>query len=366
MDHSNKKRTVAFVTHSLAAGGAERVITTLANELSATYDVVIITLIALPPFYPLKKNIRVVHCKKEIPPSKNSFQAVKTNYELLRRIVYLLRENKVDLCIGFLTTSNILSIIAAKYLRIPVIVSERNNPYLEDGLVPKFWKIIRSKVYPFTDFLVVQTETIKNYYKGKVKDDKLVIIPNPINPDFKRSTEINRKNVILNVGRLADQKRQDLLIKAFANIRPVDWELHIIGEGKNRLLLENLIQELKLDRQVKLIGQTKNVQEHYKTSKIFAFTSKYEGFPNALLEAMYFAMACVSTDCPSGPSSLIEDGVNGFLIPVDDQKALEERLSALIDNQKEIETIGKAAELSTARFAVEKIKLEWEALFNFK
>ena len=366
MSHLNKKKTIAFVTHSLAAGGAERVITTLANELSTSYNVVIITLIALPPFYPLKKNIELVHCKEEIPPSKNSYQAIRTNYELIKRIVHLLRTHKVDLCIGFLTTSNILSIIASKYLRIPVIVSERNNPYLEDGLVPKFWKIIRGRVYPFTDFLVVQTETIKNYYRGKLKENKLVIIPNPINPDFKRSTQTKRKNIILNVGRLADQKRQDLLIRAFANIRPSGWELHIIGEGENRPQLESLIKQLKLDQKVQLIGQTKNVQEHYETGKIFAFTSKYEGFPNALLEAMYFGMACVSTDCPSGPSSLIEDGTNGFLIPVDDQKALEERLSALIDNQKEIENIGKAAEISTTRFAVGKIISEWEALFNFK
>lgn len=366
MGHLNKKKTIAFVTHSLAAGGAERVITTLANELSTSYNVVIITLIALPPFYALKSDIQVVHCKKEIPPSKNSFQALKTNYQLIRRIVHHLRTHKVDLCIGFLTTSNILSIIASKYLRIPVIVSERNNPYLEDGLVPRFWRIIRSRVYPFADFLVVQTETIKNYYRGKLKENKLKIIPNPINPDFKRNTVINRKNIILTVGRLADQKRQDLLIQAFANIRPVDWELHIIGEGENRPLLENLINELKLDQQVKLIGQTKNVQEHYETAKIFAFTSKYEGFPNALLEAMYFGMACVSTDCPSGPSSLIENGTNGFLIPVDDQMALEERLSALVSNEKEIENIGKAAEISTDRFAIGKIKLEWEALFNFK
>lgn len=361
---SPKPKKIAFVINNLGSGGAERVVSSLANEFCSTYTVLIITLEKAQPFYSLNKSIELLHCTETISPSKSIFQALNTNLGILRKLAGLLKKSKVDICLGFMTTPNVLAVLAAKWVNIPVIISERNNPFLEDKIVPKFWKVLRTLTYPRTDYLVVQTETIKKYYTQKVSDKKLVIIPNPINPDFEQSIKQERRNIVLNVGRLSEQKNQDLLIRAFSNVRPKNWELHIVGEGGKRNSLERLIQKLNLSDYVKLIGQVKTIQSYYESSKIFAFTSIYEGFPNALIEAMHFGLACVSTDCPSGPSELIEDGQNGFLVPVNGQELLEIRLSTLMADESLTTKFGLAAKNSAAKFDIKSISSQWSALID--
>src|SRR5690606_22940547 len=113
------------------------------------------------------------------------------------------------------------------------------------------------------------------------------------------------------------------------NIKNEDWALHIIGDGVNRNAYESLIKSLNIEHKVKLLGNKTNVDTYYNESSVFVFTSRFEGFPNALTEAMYFGLPSISTDCPSGPSELITDGYNGFLISVEDQQALEVQLKKL-------------------------------------
>lgn len=358
------KKTIAFVLGALTAGGAQRVVTTLSNELIKNYNITIITFEAVPAFYPLNQDIKVLHCMRTIPPSTNVIQSLWLNFKLLKRLVYFLKKNKVDLCVGFLTTSSILAIIASKINNIPVIVSERNNPYLEDNILPRFWKILRRITYPKANFLVVQTKTIENYYLKKIDKKRLVIIPNPLNPDFSDYEKTVQENIILNVGRLSDQKGQDLLINAFSKINSENWKLHIVGEGPKRDELQKLICLNKMQDRILLLGNSKNIMDHYRNSKIFAFTSLYEGFPNALIEAMHFGLACISTDCPSGPSELIQNEVNGFLIEVNNQKALKEKLTYLIKHEEERISFGKAAKITSNRFQVDKICSEWIRLFN--
>ncbi len=359
-----RKRTIAFVINSLTSGGAERVVSILANSLVSRHNVIIITFISAPIFYDLHKEIKVEHCTHEIKPSKNPFQAVVTNFSLVKRIGFFFSENKVDVCIGFMTTANILSVIASKIQRIPIIISERNNPYLEDRTTPILWKKLRGLVYPKANYLVVQTEGIKSFYKNFIEQKRLKIIPNPINPQFKNKPEIERENVILNVGRLSEQKAQHILIEAFANIKPKGWKLYIVGSGEKKEDLDLLVRDSDMSNQIELLGTVKNVDKLYSSSKIFAFTSIYEGFPNALLEAMYFGLACISTDCPTGPSELIQNDKTGYLVPVNDVKALEDRLEFLINNEKEIERIGNAAKDSTKIYDVDSVVSKWENLIS--
>jgi len=207
---------------------------------------------------------------------------------------------------------------------------------------------------------------MKKQFESIINNDKIVILKNPIAPELTiaRDSNYTKENLILNVGSLTNQKAQGLLIKAFANIENADWKLIIIGKGRKQKEYEELIKSLQLGDKIKLLGQTKDIANYYNKSKIFAFTSLFEGSPNALIEAMHFGLPCVSTDCPTGPSELIKDAQNGYLISVDDQKQLENRLTKLMNDEKLREKFSNNAIKSVASFEAEPITLEWSLLFK--
>ena len=359
-----RDRKLAFVINTLKSGGAERVVTILANHLAQQNKVMIITLSKMTPFYPLDPSIKVRYCKEKIPPSKHVFQSIRSNIQLAKRIHTLLKEHETELCISFMTTANILSAWAAQRLRIPLIISERNNPQFEDKQLSRFWKVLRRISYPKADRIVVQTRSIRDYFLRSTKKDNYTIIPNPINPDFDTSTAGEKENIILNVGRLSHQKGQDLLIRAFAGFSAPEWQLHIVGEGPKRKELEALIKELELQERVFLPGRTHQIEAYYKRSKIFAFTSYYEGFPNALMEAMHFGLACLSTDCPTGPSELIQDQQSGLLVPVGDEARISAALERLIQSPDERTVFGERARAATQPFTSDRIAKQWEDLIE--
>ncbi|MDF0708338.1 glycosyltransferase family 4 protein [Flagellimonas okinawensis] len=359
------KTKIAFVLGSLTSGGAERVVTTLSNSFVEKYDVTIITFKKSEPFYKLHDAINVVSCMEDIKPSKNLFNSLLLNFSLLRNLIKLLRANNIDLVIGFITMANVLTILSAKFLKIPCIVSERNNPYID--ATPGFWKLCRKYTYPLANSLVVQTKLIKEFYSGLVDNDKIAVLPNPISPllSDQRNFDADKENIILNVGKLHDQKNQTLLIKAFNDIEYGDWKLYIIGEGQNRSILENLISELGLRDNVFLLGRKNNIHDYYNKAKVFAFTSNYEGFPNALIEAMHFGLPCVSTDCPTGPSELITNGENGYLVPMDNKEELAKRLQLLISDA-EIRTNFSSKSLNATKdFNISTVLEKWENVIEY-
>lgn len=354
-----KEKTICFVIIGLNSGGAERVVSTLSNELINDYNVLIITLKRTTPFYKLNPNIKVEYCQEAIQPSLNIIQALKTNYQLYAKVKTLLRKHKVDICFGFITAANIISTLAARRLKIPVVISERNNPIMEDSKLSRIWVILRNLVYPKANILVVQTNEIKSFFSKNIPDKKIRLIPNPINPGFAKNSSLKKENIVLNVGRLSKQKAQHLLIKAFANLNFDNWTLLILGEGDERKNLESLIKKLNMSSKIKLMGKVENVEHFYQTSKVFAFTSIYEGFPNALLEAMHFGLACVSTNCPTGPSEIIQDGKNGYLIPLNSEKILTEKLKSLVTDDSLRKEFGTQAKKTSAKYEVENIVKEW-------
>jgi GalNAc-alpha-(1->4)-GalNAc-alpha-(1->3)-diNAcBac-PP-undecaprenol alpha-1,4-N-acetyl-D-galactosaminyltransferase len=359
-----KKHRITFLINSLSSGGAERVLTTLANNFIKTYEVSIITFINTPPFYNLHKDIKVVPCFEEIKLSSNPIQAIRGNYTLLKRINNIVKENNCDLLISFMTTSNILGTVVGKLNKIPVIISERTNPYHQQ--LPKIWNLLRTISYRYTDVLVVQTETIRIFFEGKINETKLSILPNPITNELTNSRNLGnyskRENIILSVGRLIPSKAHDILIRAFAQTNHKGWELWIAGDGPEYDNLKKLINELRVGDQVKLLGLVKNTPSLYNKSKIFAFSSTYEGFPNALIEAMHFGLACVSSDCPTGPAELIKDGENGFLVPMNDIKTMGEKLTNLMENPSKLEEFGKKSILAVQQYDEESVAKQWKAI----
>jgi len=364
MANYNNKPNIAFIISSLNPGGAERVLSILANQFTENYNVLIIFLNKDKLFYKLNKQVKIVYCNQKEIISKSYFEAVKNNFKLVKKINYFLKTEKINLIIGFTTASNVLSVIAGTFLKIPIIISERNNPY--NIKVNLFWKTLRKLVYFKTSCLVLQTNYVKKYYKYFVPKKKIHVLPNPISSLLVRERLLNqkRKNIILNVGSFIDRKNQEMLIKSFAHINNYNWELHLAGDGKNRERYEKLISKIRIKDKIKLLGNCKEIYKQYNSSKIFAFTSKSEGFPNVLIEAMYFGLACVSVDCPAGPSELIRDEENGFLVPCDNQKIFEMRLKKLMETESLINKFSQQAVRSTINFETKQVCNLWENLIK--
>lgn len=339
-------------------------VTTLANSLVHTYDVHIITFINIPPFYDLDRRVKIINCFNKIDPSSNPLQALKSNYSLLRRIHGIIKENKIELLIGFMTTANVLATVIGKINSIPVIISERNNP--EKQNLSKFWEISRKFTYRYADYLVVQTPIIKNYFINTVDENRLKVLPNPISSQLSslRKRTCENENIILNVGSLTNQKAQHVLIESFAKINTPSWKLIIVGDGPRRKELTILIEQLNLVENILLVGQQKNIHEYYNKAKIFAFSSTYEGFPNALIEAMHFGLPCVSTDCPTGPAELIQDGQNGFLVPINDIKEMSFKLGSLMANPAKIKGFGEKGVLSVQQYEEKNVIKQWNKIIN--
>lgn len=362
-----KKAKIAFVIPGLGSGGAERVVSTLSNILYNRYEVHIICLIKTKPFYKIHDDVTIHYCLEENNNSNSVAAAIINNLKLVRKLIAIIKKNNINILLGFLTSANVLSIIAGKLRNIPVIVSERNNP--KNEYVPRMWKQLRDRLYPRANLIVVQTEVIKHFYLDKTSSKKLAIIPNPISTDFTvepitATNQDSRENIILNVGRLHPQKAQDILIKAFSNSKHKNWQLYLVGEGEKRKDLESLISSLDLQEKVHLVGRVEEIQKIYDRAKIFAFSSVFEGFPNALIEAMHFGLACVSTDCPTGPSELIDDGKNGYLINVNDTTALTDKLNILMESEELRISFGEKAQKTVSKFNATNIAQEWTKKIN--
>jgi len=357
------KENIAFVIYSLNSGGAERVVSTLSNGLSNKFNVTIITLIDTDPFYELNENVNVISCGKTATTQGNFIGSLQANFKLYIGIKEICINQSIDIIIGFMTTTNILSILVAKKLKIPVIVSERIYPAF--GKLNKFWRVMRRLTYPKADTLVVQTKPILDYFNAFMKIEQLKILANPISyalQEAKNNLQIPKENIILNVGRLTQQKGQEIVIKAFANLNPANWQLHLVGDGPKKEVYSTLIKKLGMEEKIVLAGRNNQISSYYLRAKIFVFPSRFEGFPNALTEAMYMGLPCISTDCPTGPSELIENGINGFLTSIDDTSMFAKKMEKLIYNTELIERMGINAAKSVLHLEETKVVKKWQKL----
>ncbi|WEK71724.1 MAG: glycosyltransferase family 4 protein [Candidatus Chryseobacterium colombiense] len=354
------KKKIAFLLPSLGAGGAERVGVLLANKFSDKFNVFLIAFTKAKAIYKVNDNVQLIYLQDTFSHSVSFFQAIRNNFFLLKKVVKIIRLNKIDILIGFTTNVNIITVLCAYFLRIPNIISERNNPKV---YVPNFfWRNLRNLTYHLTDGLVVQTEFINDFYKNIISNRKIITIPNPIDESVSSSRLVykERENIILTVGRLDSNKNQKMLIEAFANLNVDGWKLVIVGDGILKDEYVELVISLGIDHRVDFVGNVQNVWDYYNQAKIFAFTSNSEGFPNALLEAMSFGLPCISTDCPSGPSEIILNDENGYLIEMGNIEQLEDRLSILMHNPDICDQFSKKAMASTKKFSMAEVKKLWE------
>lgn len=278
---------------------------------------------------------------------------------LLRELKQQISNAKPDLLISFMDQTNMLALFASKKLQVPVLVCERNNP-AKNLILARHWptpiqalaKSVRNFSYRRAGSICVQTAGAAQYFKQYVPRVPCTVIPNFVEPVT--GTAIKpRKKIVLGVGRLVPEKGFAELIDSFATVAQSfpDWQLHIFGEGPCREVLQLKIDRLALQQNVKLLGKIENLQPHYLEASIFVLNSQYEGFPNALLEAMASGCAVIASNCPYGPADLIKDRINGLLVPMSHPSDLAKALKYLMSEAAERIRLGSEAQASAANYS---------------
>ena len=218
-------------------------------------------------------------------------------------------------------------------------------------------------LYPKANGFIFQTKEAQEYFPKKIQN-KSTIIFNSLNPDFliDRFKGVRDKEIV-SVGRLAEQKNQELLIKAFAKFHQIhpEYELTIYGEGPLKEKLQNLVKDLNMEEFIKLPGIENDIKTKIYKASFFVLSSDYEGMPNSLMEALTLGLPCISTDCPcGGPKTLIEDGINGILTEVGNIDMLTEKMNMIIEHPELKDTLSKNAQKNIEKMHPEKINKQWE------
>ncbi len=357
---------IVLYISSLLDGGAERVLTLLANEFSERKNKIVI--ITKGPYcsYPLSKKIcwKPIFTKYNIEKRRSLLDKVSRRFTYIPKLFSILKREKPDIVISFLLNENGKLILVSKFLGIPIIVSEHTNFHVDMSI--SSW-VKRRWIYKLSDAVTVLTKyDYDNYYKYFLKN--VYIMPNPVS--FNSINKIaNRKKIILASGSLDrwSIKGFDNLLEIFANVvkKHPDWKLAIAGSGdEGKKYLIQLAGELDIENNIDFLGFCKNIDKVMQSSSIFIVTSRYEGFSMVLVEAMSQGCSCISYDCIAGPGEIIENGIDGILVENQNIHKMSSEINRLIEKEELQLFLAENAINSVRRFSVEKVGNKWIDLID--
>ncbi len=351
---TEKKIRICLAIPSLQPGGMERVMSEIAWDFSKREKVELHLLMfgrERDVFYDIPENMTV---HKPDFKFNNSLRTLST----LRTIGYIRKEIKKinpDSVLSFGNYWNNLVLLSCLGLKYPIFVSDRSKPDKNLGRTQNW---LRKKLYPKAAGVIAQTQKAKDIYQKMYRNDNMVVIGNPIR-ELSPNNGIEKEKIVLSIGRLINTKHYDRLIDVFSQINAPDWKLVIIGGDALKLhnseKYRQQVERLGLQERVILTGTLKNVDDYLHKSSIFVFPSSSEGFPNVVGEAMAAGLPVVSYDCVAGPSDMIEDGGNGYLVPVFDDMMMKERIVFLMEHEEERKRMGGNAKQSIRRFDKDEV-----------
>ncbi|MCR9289872.1 MAG: glycosyltransferase [Bacteroidetes bacterium] len=354
---SISKRKICLVLPSLSAGGMERVMTILAKYLSGKKEnkVVLILLTNRKEFFKIPKEVKVIRTDF----NHRNFNRLTFTIKIFK---YLRRNFKTlcpDTILSFGGKYNAFVILATIGLNTNIYISERSRPGISYG---KFLDILNPIIYKKATGIIAQTSRAKAFTQKQTGHNNIAIIGNPIKEIPKINVE--KENIILNVGRFIKSKQQNLLIDIFCEIAPKNWKLIFVGEGTEMNYCIKKAKNTEISNQIVFTGNISDIARIYAKSEIFAFTSISEGFPNALGEAMKTGLACISFDCNAGPSDLIDDDLNGILIGEGDYQLYIQKLKKLIEDTELRKELGRNAIKKMEEFGEEVISQQFETFIT--
>jgi glycosyltransferase involved in cell wall biosynthesis len=360
---------LTLVIASLGRGGAERTASVLASAWAERgFNVTMITLERDDvPAYPLHPAVVLRQLKLRSGKAKHILHGLVRNLGMVRALRYAIRDSDPHVVISFMDISNILALLAAGGLDTRVIVTEHVHPTYHYIGWP--WQMLRRFLYHRADALVCVSGPLSDWFQTNLRIAGHVI-PNPValppSPEHLDKIRDQGGHLIVGMGRLIEQKGFDLLLESFSRVaaRHPGWSLKVIGEGPLRSQLEAQSQQLGLTERVDFTGALADPFPTLRAADLFVFSSRFEGFGNALCEAMACGVPAISFDCPSGPSEIIRHGIDGVLVPPEDVMALASAMDDLMCDATKRETLARRAPDVLNRFSVDGVLLMWNRVFG--
>jgi GalNAc-alpha-(1->4)-GalNAc-alpha-(1->3)-diNAcBac-PP-undecaprenol alpha-1,4-N-acetyl-D-galactosaminyltransferase len=356
---------ILFFVSSLNTGGAERVATTLCNEwVEKNYRVTLVLTFPGAPksAFQLDNRVELILLSHDILPI--GIKRLLNRFIRTWRIRVIAWRRRPRVIVSFLTNVNVATIIATVGLKIRTLVAERTYPPMAES--PWSLNMLRRITYPHASAVLVQTPEALTWLSDQIPAAKGIILPNPVSiplPNIEPTVPVSivpaEKHILLSVGRLTPSKDMDRVVRCFAAIRSQfpKWHLAVAGDGPEQQKLEATIEQLGLKDDVTLLGRIGNCADWYERSSAFVTASKYEGFPNALLEALAYGLPALSLDCLAGPRHLISHGVNGLLV---DSAALDEEFcDVMAELLLRFEELRPTATTKKSQYDAAEVAREW-------
>ena len=366
-----KKRKVFFIIGKLGIGGAERVVVRLLTHLDrARFSPVLVLFEKEGAFLEdVPSDVKVLDCGRRKAGGRIRW---------IGNLVKYFRQERPDVALSFMWFPNAVTLLSRFLSRIHcgVLVSERTTILgSREGFITEFFRRQSiSYLYGAADGIVCNSEANRRQFEGIFRHlgDRVVAISNPV--DIAEILRLAREGEsgeempgdlpwVVGMGRLSPEKGFDLLVRAAGLVR-TPFRLLILGEGKEEKALQDLARHLGISGRVVFAGFRRNPYPFLGKASIFVLPSRYEGFPNALVEAMVLGVPCVATRCPTGPEEILTDGVNGMLVPMEDATTLAETIDRLLNDAALRQRLGCAAVERVMDYDVNRIARRFEALFK--
>lgn len=354
------KPSILFVSNFLGDGGAARVITVLAEGfMNKGYEVSICSFAnKQKKEYPRVVGIEYISLNTQ----KSGWLKKLERIWLLRKEI---KRHSNAVIISFEYFMNMQAVVATLGLRNHLIVSERNDPARMGGKFPT--RVIRNYLYRFCDMLVCQTENAKDYFPIYIKK-KTEIIMNPIKENLPEPWKGERTKEIVNFCRLEKQKNLKLLIDAFERFSKnhTEYKLLIYGDGREKETLEQYVLHKRMHNQIIIHNSVENIHERILRSAMFVSSSDYEGLSNSMIEAMAIGLPTICTDCPCGGARMvIQDGVNGLLVPVEDVDEMVNAMNVIVSDTELAKRLAQNSVEIKKTLSVNNIIDKWEKLLEY-